>query len=244
MSAEGEPARDAENLNEVSQMSDDDDDDDASRPMSLVAIKEEDVEEVEETTMPVGGLDCTLCNTHPGTAVAMHKCPSPVEDSDRDPKTQELVMKHNHMKVFLKEQRETGLFLESAVNRERQELSYRELKDWNVMEKMAACIHYTCGEANACLGEIVESIKNNEHGQGVTNKAAWDKEEIIHDKMIQVGMIFACAGAQMVGMAQMRHADVCFEKFCDMKEEVEREEKIGVCSGCGNTEVDDMSSTW
>ena len=44
MSAEGEPARDVENLNEVSQMSDDDDDD-ASRPMSLVAIKEEDVEE-------------------------------------------------------------------------------------------------------------------------------------------------------------------------------------------------------
>ena len=136
-------------------------------------------------------------------------------------------MKHNHMKVFLKEQRETGLFLESAVNRERQELSYRELKDWNVMEKMAACIHCTCGEANACLGEIVESIKNNEHGQGVTNGAAWKKEEIIHDKMIQVGVIFACAGAQMVGMAQMRHADVCFEKFCDMKEEVEREEKLG-----------------
>ena len=153
-------------------------------------------------------------------------------------------MKHNHMKVFLKEQREIGLFLQSAQNMERQELGFRELKDWNVMEKMAACIHYTCGEANACLGEIVESIKNNEHGQGVTNKAAWDKEEIIHDKMIQVGMIFACAGAQMVGMAQMRHADVCFEKFCDMKEQVEREEKIGVCSGCGNTEVDDMSSTW
>ena len=175
--------------------------------------------------------------------------PSSVEDSDRDPASHELVLCFNGLWRHLQDERaEDKIFVHGETNNRRQSREEAEVKDWKRMERMAAAIKESTTHTAEHLQEVVESLRNNDLGSGAPNAESWAEQAKIHDRMIQVGMIFAAAGAHLVGMAETTHRDKFHRKHLLMSGEIEDDgRRVVVCPDCGNKAVprsDDSSHTF
>ena len=167
---------------------------------------EEDEQEEEGSMGMAGGHWCNRCKGPYKHAQPVHGCPSSVEDSDRDPASHDLVLHFNGLWKYLEDEREEGkLFLDGEMNNRRRTREEPEVKDWERMERMAAAIEESATHAAEHLHEVVESLRVDDLGSGAPNAESWAEQAKIHDRMIQVGMIFAAAGAHLVGMAETKH---------------------------------------